>query len=89
MCDEKKILMLLGELDAKSTMMLNQQTNILERLGKLEQKNPVCSSHKQIIDDIDNLKSWKNKNIGAISIISSGILYLIYLISKYIHFPPK
>ena len=89
MCDEKKILMLLGELDAKSTMMLNQQNNIFDRLGKLEQKNPVCEYHASIVDDINNLKSWKNKSVGAISIISTGLLYIFYLISKYIHFPPK
>ena len=85
MCDEKKILMLLGELDAKSTILLSQQTNIFDRLGKLEQKNPVCSSHKQIVEDIDNLKSWKNKNIGAISIISVVLGYLVYIFSKLAH----
>lgn len=89
MCDDKKIFRLLGELDGKSNMMIDQQKNIFDRLGKLEQKNPVCSSHKRLVDDIDNLKSWKNKSIGAISVIGTGLGYVIYLISKYIHFPPK
>lgn len=89
MCDEKKILMLLGGLDAKMSTVVDQQSNIFDRLGKLEQKNPVCSSHKKLVADIENLKSWKNKSIGAISIISTGLAYMIYLISKYIHFPPK
>ena len=89
MCDEKKILVAIGGLDANVKTLIEQQGNIYERLGKLEQKNPVCSSHKQIIDDIDNLKSWKNKSIGVISVISTALAYMIYLISKYIHFPPK
>ena len=89
MCDEKKILVAIGGLDANVKTLIEQQGNIYERLGKLEQKNPVCLSHKQIIEDIDNLKSWKNKSIGAISVISTALAYMIYLISKYIHFPPK
>ena len=89
MCDDQKILMLLGGLDAKMSIVVDQQSNIFDRIQKLEQKNPICESHKRLVDDIENLKSWKNKSVGAISIISVGLGYVIYLISKYIHFPPK
>ena len=89
MCDEKKILLLLGGLDAKMSTVVNQQSNIFDRIQKLEQKNPICESHKRLVDDIENLKSWKNRSVGAISILSTGLAYVIYLISKYIHFPPK
>ena len=89
MCDEKKILLLFGGLVAKMNTVVDQHNNIFDRIQKLEQKNPICESHNKIVDDIDNLKSWKNKSIGAISILSIGLAYVIYLISKYIHFPPK
>jgi len=32
--------------------------------------------------DVEKLKSWKNKSIGAISILWAVVGYLIYIISK-------
>lgn len=57
-----------------------------DRLIRIDERTEALEEFIQRIDtDVDNLKSWRDKTVGAISVVSVVVGYLVYLFSKLAH----
>jgi len=84
MCDEIRLFGMLNRIDERTQIMQEQQANIFERLGALEQKSPVCSYHDGIVADIGNLKTdTKIANVKLVLITSVittvAVIFLMWI----------
>lgn len=84
MCDDIRLFGMLSRIDERTAMMKDDQDNIFERLGALEQKSPICSYHDGLVADVAGLKTdTKVANVRIILITTSlttvAVVFLMWV----------
>lgn len=87
MCDEIKLFGMLSRIDERTEMMQEQQSNIFERLGVLEQKSPVCQHHADMVRSLSDTETDVKVNGVKIvfvttAITTSAVLFLTWIINS-------
>lgn len=81
MCDEKKVIRVLGNIEGRMDISMAQQTEIFSRLRELEIESPICSNHLDIVEDISKLRiAVKVASIKIIFITTIILLFLTWVL---------
>jgi len=79
MCDETRLFGMLSRIDERTTIIQDQQSNIFDRLGNLEQKSPTCPHHESLIKAISNTQTDVKINDVKIVFVTTGLTTFIVL----------
>ena len=83
MCDEKKIILMLGGIEERTDILMTQQADIFSRLRDLEIKSPICSNHLSIVEDISKLRiAVKATSVKIIFITLIIFLFLTWVFDR-------